>query len=219
MDYEFKDPLALARVVRFALIAYIVSTICYAGSSVYSILTISAFQAGTASQEDLTRVDAVSFAAAMPVVVLNLITVVLVARWIYRANKNAHVLSSEMEMTPGWNIGWFFIPIAAWWKPFQGIAQSWRASVSPVDPHSVDLPGWMRLWWGCWLITMILNNLAFRLSLNAETLDAFLAVGWVELVILPFDLAAAATLFLLVTRLSQIQHDAGNIEAQEAVFA
>lgn len=218
MDYEFKDPLALARVVRFVLIAYIVGSICYAGSAVHTILTISAYQAGTAGHADLVSVDTVSGAVAIPVLLINLIAIVLIARWIYRVNKNAHTLSSGMEMSPGANVGWFFVPIATWWKPFQGVSQSWRASVSPSDPDNVDIPGWMRLWWGCWIITTILNNIAFRLSLNAKTLEDFQATSWLDLVILPFDLAAAATLFVLVTRLSQIQHDAGDVEAQQAVF-
>lgn len=218
MDYEFRDPQALARIVRYALIAYIVATICDAGSSLYTMLTINAFQAGSASQEDLASVDTVTGVTAIPVLLTNLIAFVLVARWIYRVNKNAHALSGGMEMTPGWNVGFFFVPIANLWKPFQGIAQSWRASVSPSDPQAVDVPGWMRLWWGCWLIMNFITNIAFRLSLNAKTLDDFQASSSIELLILPFDLGAAAMLFLLVTRLSQIQHDAGDVEAQQAVF-
>lgn len=218
MDYEFKDPLALARVVRVALITWLVAATGYAASSLHSALTIEAFQAGNADLDALTRVDNITMAAAIPMVLVNLVTIVLVGRWIYRANKNAHAMSDAMVMTPGWNVGFFFIPIANLWKPFEGIRQTWRASVSPYDPENAEIPGWLNLWWGAWIISAILNNLTFRMSLRAETLEELLAVSWTEVICLPFDLAAGLTLLLLVSRLSQVQHDAHDVEAQQAVF-
>lgn len=218
MDYEFRDPMRLARVVRVAVIIWTVVAIGYASAAAFSALTIGAFQAGTANMEDLARVDTVSAIAGVSTLVVNLITMILVARWIYRANKNAHALSSDMVMTPGWNIGFFFIPIASLWKPFEGISQTWRASVSPSDPESVEIPGWLKLWWGCWIASSILGNISFRLSLGTQTLDSLSAGGWIDAAALPFDLISAYTLLQLVAQLSQIQHDARDVEAQQVVF-
>src|ERR1043166_6019302 len=40
-------------------------------------------------------------------------------RWIHRANKNLHCLSTEvMRLSPGWAIGWYFIPVANLFKPY-----------------------------------------------------------------------------------------------------
>jgi hypothetical protein len=218
MDYEFKDPLALARTVGIALIVWLVVATAYAGSSLNSVLTIEAFQRGAADLEALSGVDNISRIAAGTMVVVNLVTIVLVGRWIYRANKNAHAMSDSMVMTPGWNVGFFFIPIANLWKPFEGIRQAWRASVSPSDPENAEVPIWVNLWWTGWILSSILNNIIFRLSMNAVTLDDLHLVGWLEVACLPLDLLTGYTLYLLVTRLSRIQHDAFDADAQRAVF-
>ncbi|MDF7777438.1 DUF4328 domain-containing protein [Sphingomonas sp. AOB5] len=218
MDHEFRDPLPLARVVRIALGVWLIAMTVYAVMSGYTIVTVGAFQAGTAGQEDLERLDAISQAISIPVIAVNLIAIVLVARWIWRVNKNAHALSDSMEMTPGWNVGFFFIPILNLWKPFQGILQTWRASFSPYNAEDADVPAWVPVWWVSWIISNILSNIAFRLGMRAETLDDYVAVSWIELWCLPFDLISGITLFLLVTRLSRVQHNVRDVEAHEAVF-
>ena len=44
--------------------------------------------------------------------------------WIRRANINADALvRSRMEFTPGWAVGWFFVPFANLFKPYQVMAE------------------------------------------------------------------------------------------------
>jgi hypothetical protein len=43
---------------------------------------------------------------------------VLVGVWIYRANANAHALGGDLSVSPGWAVGWFFVPIACLFKPY-----------------------------------------------------------------------------------------------------
>jgi len=51
---------------------------------------------------------------------------VIFLRWIYRTNKNLHVLSSEhMTFSPGWSLGWYFIPVANLFKPYQAMKEIW----------------------------------------------------------------------------------------------
>ena len=82
-----------------------------------------------------------------------LATAVVVSRWIYRANSNARALgASEMAFSPGAAVGWYFVPIANLWKPYQGMREIWRASVSPArwkrQPVSALLPAW-------WLLAIV----------------------------------------------------------------
>ena len=49
----------------------------------------------------------------------------------HRANYNARQLgAADMRFTPGWAVGWHFIPIAWFWKPYQAMTEIWRASVN-----------------------------------------------------------------------------------------
>lgn len=111
----------------------------------------------------------VDTAAAIAQFVIFLIAGIIILTWIYRANKTAQLLSGDgVPISPGWNVGWFFVPIASLWKPFEGVRETYQASVSPDTPHRVDVPGAMRLWWGSWIVSNILSNLAFRLQTMAE---------------------------------------------------
>ena len=55
-----------------------------------------------------------------------------------------------MRFTPGWAVGWYFVPIAWFWKPYQAMAEIWRASRNPAEwrgePVSPLLAGWWVLW-------------------------------------------------------------------------
>src|SRR5207237_10475885 len=51
-----------------------------------------------------------------------------VGMWIYRTNANAHSFSTDMTITPGWSVGWFFIPFANLVMPYRGVQETWRES-------------------------------------------------------------------------------------------
>ena len=52
-------------------------------------------------------------------------TVVLWAMWRVRANKNMRALRPDghFTFTPGWTAGWFFVPIANLFKPYQAVKE------------------------------------------------------------------------------------------------
>jgi Domain of unknown function (DUF4328) len=65
-------------------------------------------------------------------------------RWIFRASKNLHVLSSEpMAFTPGWAVGWFFIPFANLYKPTRRTPRTMPNNPSPPKEWqcALNVPG------------------------------------------------------------------------------
>jgi hypothetical protein len=89
-------------------------------------------------------------------------------RWIYRANSNAHCLNADLEMTAGWNVGWFFVPIATWWKPYEGIRDVWKISANPENPSLAARPNMLVKWWTFWVLTNISGTASFRLEMRAN---------------------------------------------------
>ena len=93
-----------------------------------------------------------------------LLSVVLVAMWTYRAMRNLQIVgSSEVEMSPGWAVGWYFIPFANLYKPFSGMAQIWRGSHA-IAGRSTTIPASMGWWWFLWIVLNILGHISFRLG-------------------------------------------------------
>jgi hypothetical protein len=122
---------------------------------------------------------------------------ILSLRWIYRANSNAHVLSPGMSMSPGWNVGWFFVPIATWFRPFEVVREIWRVSNDPANPGEPESPSFLRAWWAFWLLTSVLGTLSFRVQIHAKTVGTAIFSDWLD--ILSSVALVPATYFFLIT--------------------
>lgn len=91
-------------------------------------------------------------------------SIILMSMWTFRAMKNLHLAGApEVSMSPGWAVGWHFIPFANLWKPFEGILQIWRGSMAQAG-RPVKVAAHVGWWWATWLISNFLANLSLRLS-------------------------------------------------------
>lgn len=107
--------------------------------------------------------------------------VILFCMTVNRFNKNARALGSKgMEYSPGWTVGWFFIPIANLFKPYQAIRETYQAS----DPRTGDYDwrqsqiqaplGW---WWTAWIVSNIVDNIETRLAWRQITVPVEVSLG------------------------------------------
>jgi hypothetical protein len=94
--------------------------------------------------------------------------IVLFCVWIRRANMNADALvPSGMEFTPGWAVGWFFVPFANLFKPYQVVGEIYRASNPDADPDFwslSELPSFLKIWWGSYLAFNVVRNVNSRIQ-------------------------------------------------------
>jgi len=172
MAGDYRDPKPIARAAILATWVWLAVQSIYAIAALYSFLELSALPADTpmafadpVPPEIETSMNAVGIAALLHFLAFA-VSGFLILRWIHRANSNAQAWSSTMGVSPGWNVGFFFIPIANLWKPFQGVRETWEASQSGSDFLA---PVWMNWWWACWLATNILGNISFRIGIQAGT--------------------------------------------------
>ena len=120
--------------------------------------------------------------------------------WVYRANVNARAMGAQLETSPGWAVGWFFIPIASLFMPFQAMSDLWKGSASPANWREQPIPELlMRGWWGFFLIANMIGAAGARLRFRAEELDDFI---WPSRLVLASDVLdiVAALLFAAVIR-------------------
>lgn len=131
---------------------------------------------------------------------------VLVLRWIHRANTNARELGAAgMEFTAAWSVGWYFIPFANLWKPFQAMREIWQASSNPGNWKNQPVPGLLGWWWTAWLISGLLGNYMFRLSLKAKEIDELLNVNVITQCVDIAGLLASLLLLSVVSRIHAMQ--------------
>ncbi len=79
-----------------------------------------------------------------------------VGAWIYRAHANLLLTDvPAIDFTPASAIGWFAIPIANLFKPFQAMKALWRVSHSE-DPNADETaPSIMWFWWIAWIASSL----------------------------------------------------------------
>jgi len=117
-----------------------------------------------------------------------LIGIVVFLMWVYRANKNLHAFNNPViKFSPGWTVGWFFIPIASFWKPYQAVSEISKASDPNIDPNlnSVDklpTPAIVALWWAFFLLSNFVSQIAFRLVLHKDTVTELLTSTYAYMV-------------------------------------
>ena len=107
---------------------------------------------------DRLRLEAADNAVQTParLILLTLTaTIVVWCVWQHRAQRNAIELNGGgLEYTPGWAVGWWFIPIANLFKPFQAMRELWKASHGGTWRA---LPTWALIgwWWGVWIASSV----------------------------------------------------------------
>jgi hypothetical protein len=125
-------------------------------------------------------------------------TAIFFLMWLYRVNRNLRPLgASVVEYTPGWAVGWFFVPFANLVMPYRVVNETWvRSDPRLSEPGeeswqqsgSSSLLGW---WWGIWMVSSFIDRAVFRLSMNAETPDQFFTLAKVELLSDAFTIVSA----------------------------
>jgi hypothetical protein len=105
-----------------------------------------------------------------------LVTSIVVLCWIYRASVNAHAAAPGLTITPGWAVGWYFVPIANLWKPFQAMKEIWLGSHFGANweaGYTSDLLNW---WWGLYILDSFIGNASWRLTATSPQLAAELGL-------------------------------------------
>ena len=137
--------------------------------------------------------------------ILFVITTILFCMWIHRVHRNLPSLGvSGLKYSPGWAVGYFFVPILSIFRPFQVTTEIWKAS-DPITEINDSL-AWkstptsplIASWWVLFLVSAFVGNILFRVSLQAETLGELLAAGWLTFIMDVVDIPAAILAVLLI---------------------
>jgi hypothetical protein len=104
--------------------------------------------------------------------ILTVATIIVFGRWILVAHRNLPALGAQdLDVRPGWAVGWFFIPIANLWKPFQAMRTLWQASCDAPRWKLEDSHWILPVWWTLWLISSFLGNFLMRSSFGEDSIQ------------------------------------------------
>lgn len=132
-------------------------------------------------------------------------TVIVFSRWIYLSHQNVRALGvHDLRISPGWAVGYFFIPILNLWKPYQAMSDLWKAS-REANWHEISAGPILWSWWTLFISSNLLGQVAFRATLAAQDLRGFklatILGGMLEVI----NLALCLVAITLVSEISRSQ--------------
>jgi len=100
--------------------------------------------------------------------------------WVHRAARNVQTLGRPgLHLTPGWCVGWFFVPVASLVMPYRALSQIWHAS----DPGiGLGIQFWrttplLPLWWGTYLASSLLTRSSALFASNLKVMGTVELIG------------------------------------------
>lgn len=208
LAYQYsKDPTSLTKVLKIMLCISLGVSILLMLSYFLQMNLLS----GSYSQAEGESNDARQQAIGIIYLAVYVITGFTFLKWIHRANSNCHNFGAkDMEFTPGWCIGWYFIPIATLWKPYQAMKEIWKVSKNPSDwsnEAGSPLLGW---WWTFWLSSNFLGQIVFRTSMSADTISALKVSTTASIISGIVDITLYIIALSLITAISTNQENLVN---------
>lgn len=146
--------------------------------------------------------DSVSGGIAIVHLIFFVVIVVVFSKWIYRANLNCRGFgATSLEYTPGWAVGYYFIPILCLFRPYRAMKEIWQASTDPHDWERQPGSALLNWWWGLWIVGNFLGQISFRLQLHVTDVPSLTNSTWAYLAESVFDIALCIVAAVMVRTL------------------
>lgn len=124
--------------------------------------------------EQLSTIDMGIGGVTLLRLALFLFCIIMVCRVTYRLMRNVHTVDANTpEVTPGWAVGWYFIPFANLVMPANAMSEIYHHTKRLVGDDSSERSP-IPAWWSAWLLSLILERISLAISggFNGENFSA-----------------------------------------------
>lgn len=171
-EYPYRHPHPFSRWVKYAAWGYFVAEMLNMLNSVRVWRFATQAEAGLFDDDSLATqadtIDRITTMAGAVQFVLFVVSGILILIWINRANKNARALRAPgITITPGWAVGWYFVPLMNLFRPFQAMKELWHGSLALANDSRRSEDGLLNIWWWSWLLGNIFANVGAGQSTDA----------------------------------------------------
>lgn len=168
-----RDPERLLRPARFLVVVSLTIMAIALGYDTIKLMTLDYSEIGffrshpdlvsaVSESEDIWPPNDLSDVIQIATFAIFLLSIIFSCRWIYFSGKNVRALGATgLAISPGWAVGWYFIPIANLWKPYQAMKEIWQASRDPLDWKHQQPSSRLSTWWTMWLILTVTQQFKY----------------------------------------------------------
>jgi len=181
----YKTPAGLARVISLLLILSIVAELAWALSSASQLELLGRIHRhGQFTMAEARASDACQRALSGVHLALFIFTAIFFARCVLISARNVRAFGARnLQFTPGWAVGYYFIPVLSLWKPFQAMEEIWRASASPELWEHEKSGALLGCWWTFWILANVVGQVVIRLSDPDTTMAALMVANIANIVL------------------------------------
>jgi hypothetical protein len=179
-DFRSGHPLAMwiAGLITLSIVVAMVSAGLWGGH----LANISGLQRGVKRLSEVQDSKDVAAGVNSVLIWLILASGIVWLIWQHRAQSNLRALGAAgVKYTPGWAVGWWFIPFANVVLPFLTVRELWRAS----DPESGSTEWLARrttpllgLWWAGWLVMQVLFQIGRGIDRDLNSIGDLRGEAW-----------------------------------------
>ena len=167
----------IARLASVMLLVYCAAELIFTWHSFILFGFYDAIESGTLSDAEMNAeiawVDGTGALIGIGFILVLIVCYIVNGMWIYRAASNAQAIHpDDTAITPGWSVGWYFVPFANLVMPFRAMNQT-RNRLNGRDASAEPATGLMWCWWLTWLLGNSIATFGFRLNMDAQTIDDF----------------------------------------------
>lgn len=200
------DLSGLARLCQWGLGLFVIAEIVNAANNLFVLNFLHRVEMGDVDFGAADRIDQITMGIGIIYSVLFFGTAILAAVWVYRASWNARQIQPVAgRITPGWAVGWFFVPFANLVMPYTALKQCWKSSHEPEGDIAGPVPGFFGWWWAAWLLSNVTGNVVMRMHTGAETVDDVRMAYIAELVTSPLPAVSAVLFAKVISGISKAQ--------------
>ena len=166
--YNFAvDPTGLTRFLQGLLWASVVVA-CLA--FLIDLEELVRVQLGQLAPDQLAGNDPMQGIVGLSQAGLGLLTGIVFLKWVYRAYKNIQGFGAEgLRFSPGWAVGYYFIPFLSLIRPVQVMSEIWRVSQDPRNWFRRRGSWLIGTWWALFLSYSVVTQVSLELALDSST--------------------------------------------------
>ncbi|MBF9042441.1 DUF4328 domain-containing protein [Rhodobacterales bacterium HKCCE4037] len=164
-----------ARVATIFLLAYCLAEIVFTWHSFELFAFYDDIDSNLLTQAEIeaeaTRIDNAGILVAGLFLITLFGSYIASGMWIYRAASNARAIRQDDSMiTPGWAVGWYFVPFANLVMPYKAMRQTWDGLAGHGGPV---WPAWGIVWWLLWVAGSLVAAIGNNINFSAATIEEF----------------------------------------------
>jgi len=225
--FEFKRPrtLIVAMLWVFAVLIVIAAISDFIGQRLFMAVNEGG-DALAQAQSALPQWGQIQILVVGSRVLLYLVTAVMWCFWINRAARNIRAFGTHpsYQFTPGWAVGWYFVPVLNLIQPYRVMSEVYSASDPNVNVDEGTWKDWGSVgivggWWAMYLGGNVLGQIVNAAS-SEETVDSIIWGLRFDVVLLALFLVLTLVSIKMIRRINCNQLvKAGWVKEQQETFS